>query len=221
MKIASLVAVLPVLALLAGCAGNGAEEDNNAEGAALSTTGDLLATCSALETADVGAVTIGDENARIKQEYSLYDGTKVTNAVAASTTYDVRFYRDSAGKTKFQLTIGTFSGMQSSIEGSSKGFSVSGNVTFNDGYGQLTITSRRDAFKAIAGDISSFRIDGLDCNADAPSMNIEVPVIVLEKSTEKLVPLTTTPGESSQVTPTFHFAKKADKVTMRFTHAQG
>lgn len=216
-----LLAALPVLSLLVACAGNTEEAGDGANSAIRATTDDLIAACAPLEEQDLSATALGDASIRVKQEYSLYDGTKVTNTADATTVYDVRFYRDGAGKTKFQLSIGAFAGIQSSIEGATKALTVSGTVEYDgENSGKLVITSRRDAFKAVAGDVTSFAFRGLDCDDVSSSFQIDMPLIVFEKANEKLVPVTTGRGEE-QVSPSIRFKKKADRTTMRMGHSLG
>jgi hypothetical protein len=222
--------VVPFLVVLNGCSpAESGDDTGEAEGAQSAGGIDILTRCPALEGADVSTVVVGDETTIVKQAYTLggytaSDGTvqrsrQIVASAVPSTLYSVRFYRDSAGKSKFQLSIGTWAGMQSSIEGNAKKLVASGNVTFaspQDNYGELAITSRRDALRAVIGDASKFRVSNLDCSGESASMTLDIPIVTLEKTNNQTIEIRDTQGRTIKVTPTVKWKKNADSAPLRF-----
>lgn len=234
MRASYLALALPLLVTAVGCAPAESSDDvGGGSSAASAVENDFLTKCPSFEGTSATAMITGDNDLVVRQAYRVsgytgFDGrvvpaSNVETFGKPSSVYDVRFYRDNAGKTKFQLTIGTFAGMQAAIEGSTKRISVSGTVDLaEDGTrGTLTISSRRDALRTIAGDISTFAFDHLECG-DAPSISIVAPVITLDKASEETVDVPSPAvGVTVPVTKSIRWKKKADAVPLRFEWIAG
>ncbi len=211
------------------------QESSDAEGeqgsAQTASARDLLTICPALEGVELVASVVGDADVIVKQEYTLASfgpdgrqvGRRVTTAQTPSTNHRLRFYRDAQGRSKFQLEIGTWAGMDESIDGSIKRATVSGTVTNDDAsftYGKLAFTSRRDNFKALAGDRAELSFEQLDCQGGA-AISVTLPILTLEKTGDELVDVQDGAGRTHRVTPKVRWEKKLDSATLQFHAVQG
>jgi len=215
------------LALSAACAAPSSSDSTNETEGAQTAGSDILKPCPAFEDIALSSDVTSDQSVLVRQTYRQHewDGARMlaashleTHAQNPSTLFQVRFYRDSSGHSKFQLSIGTFAGMEGSIEGAVKTIKVAGTVTFDQGSkssGVLTVTSRRDGYAAILGDIQPLRFDGLDC-AGGSAMNLTLPLVTLDKTSDETVEIVDSQGNHVRVTPTVRWVKKADTVTLAF-----
>jgi hypothetical protein len=229
------VSLACLVALASACSSQDASDSSATDQGALAQAAgsDLLNKCPALEGVDFTAIVANDEGTRVKQSYRLAaytrpDGTRepgrlVTTTASADTMYTLRFYRDGAGKTKFQLTVGTWGGLQASIEGDTKSMVASGAVAVSeDGdVGELDVNSRRDAFRAVLGqDLAKVGFSNLDCGG-ASMISLEVPLVTLEKTSDETVEITESNGRTQRVSPAVRWKKQADRVTLAFRVSVG
>lgn len=224
------VSTLAVLAF--GCSAQDSQEPATEEGALEQGTvnaSDALSACPALEESSLTAGAVSDQPVAVKQSYRLYTApgqsmVVQTNRAWASTSYSLRFYRDAQGKSKFQLRIGTFAGIAPNIDGDVKEMVVSGTVSLKSdkSSGELVVTSRRDALRAIVGaDVTKIPFSGLDCSGGSGA-TLELSLLTLEKATEETVEIKeTVSGETVRVTPKVKWNKKADKAALPFVLTLG
>ena len=225
--LSALILVSSMLSLVA-CTEATPSDEAEASEAAL-TDNDLLSSCPALEALDFTAVVDGD--ATVKQSYLLggytqEDGTvvanrRVMNVAPASAVYNIRFYRDAQGKTKFHFAIGTFVGIASNIDGSAKRLSGSGTVAYERGhsYGELVFTSRRDALQSVVGAVTKLRFSDFDCSD--PRLTLDAPIVTLEKASDATEVILTTYGASATVSPSIKWVKKATSAPLAFSVPAG
>jgi hypothetical protein len=212
--------LLAVLAVTAACA-DPSTGDDVADNESAQTAGDILTMCPALESIELSGDVVSDPDVLVRQTYRQHEwkngqmlpqSREFTSAQNPAALYGIQFYRDPSGRSKFRLGIGAFAGMDGSIEGNVKRLRASGTVTFDNGSstsGVLTMTSRRDGLASILGDVTTLRFYDLDCSAGS-KMVVTMPVVTLDKTTDRTVEITDSAGRRVQVTPTVRWVKKAD-----------
>lgn len=179
------------------------------------------------ESFEFTSVVVGDSATRIKQSYVLagytrddgtrVDGRRINTFGEAAAVYNIRFYRDLRSKTKFQLSIGTWAGMQGSIEGNAKRLSASGTVSFDpaSGSGEMNITSRRDALASVVGDVSKFKFSNFRCD-NGGGISADLPLVTLEKANNQTETIIDANGLSVPVSKSVKWMKKASSVQLQF-----